>query len=535
VLRLDPVLAPGREHGGEEEEAFHRLLRQAFADVGIRMSDRWWAEILLDDPRVAAPIAERLEALGREHIALPGSGHLSFWLEDDPEAPLEWFELDPARTFPIRRAAPVKQVSAGDLPRGCHVAHGGWEHYVSEAFKAAVEEEGLTGLGFLWVRDVGRFRAPQWYEALPLAALGRGLDHPWFDRTAFEARWQAGGDTLPVIESCIATSRGAERKALEAKRDALLRTRGEVAAGPARRFGARQFDNRFFKPGAGFADAGRERLIRLFPAEGRLNSLSVAGPPIVLRRFLPATDFAFSWGEWEGNARDEANVGGRLCFNRRAREMLLSRKLVQPQECRGVLVLDEPPPGAAVFDAPGFPPPPRLAAAELARARLAEARDWKRFLSRPRKERAVTLDGSLKLLKALRRQQAEAFGKPARPEALDRVEAELGRPFPAAWRAVLAVTDGFEPDSDEESCRIVGSSELAPFHRETLEWVEHTEGRSHPELLYVGHWQAGDLLALLVPPGEPLDSCPVLRVSHEELVEDRRWPGVAEFLDELLA
>jgi hypothetical protein len=39
---------------------------------------------------------------------------------------------------------------------------------------------------------MGRFCAPQWYEALPFAALGRGLDHPWFDRTAFEVWWQAG-------------------------------------------------------------------------------------------------------------------------------------------------------------------------------------------------------------------------------------------------------------------------------------------------------------------------------------------------------
>lgn len=166
------------------------------------------------------------------------------------------------------RATPAKEISAGDLPRGCHVAHGGWEHYVSEAFRAAVEEEGLTGLEFLWVRDVGRFRAPQRYEALPPAALGRGLDHPWFDRTAFEAWWLAGGDTLPVIEGGIATSRGDECKAIEAKRGALLRTRAEVAASPVCRFGARQFDNRFFKPGTGFADAGRDLLVLLVPPGG---------------------------------------------------------------------------------------------------------------------------------------------------------------------------------------------------------------------------------------------------------------------------
>ena len=528
------MLAPACELAVDEEPGFRRVVREAFAEAGIRMSDRWWAEIPLDDPGVVASVVDRLERLARTGVARPGSGHLSFWLEDDAEGPLEWFELDPSRVFPIRRAAPVKEVSAGELPRGCHVAHGGWEHYVSEAFKVAVAEEGLTGVELLWVRDVGRFRAPQWYEAIALSAIGRGLDHPWFDRTAYEAWWQPGGDSLPLIERAIATSRGVERKAFEAKKDDLLRRRAEAAASPARRFGARQFDNRFFKPGAGFSDDERNRLLRLFPREGRLASLTVAGPPIVLRRFLPATDFAFSWGEWEGHARDEADVGGRLCFNRRTRDVLLRRKLVRADECRGVRILDEPPPGAIVFDAPGFPPPSRLTAEQLARHRLEEARDWKRFLSRPRKERAVTLEASLRSLKVLRRRQPEALGRPARPKALDRVEAELGRPLPAAWRTVLQIADGFEPDSGDEPCRILSSSEMAAFHRETLEWVEYTEGRPQADVLYVGHWQAGDLLALVVPASERLDNCPVLRVSHEGLAEDRRWPGVAEFLDELL-
>jgi len=516
VFRLDPVLVPGQALEEDAERAFRRTVRQALAEVGIRMTDRWWAELSLDHPGELEPVAERLESLAEEGIARPGRGHVSFWLEDDVAAPLEWFELDPVRTFPIRRSAPVKEFSAGDLPQGCHVAHGGCEQYVSESFKAAVEEEGLSGLEPLWVRDVGRFRAAQWFDAIAIAAIGRGLDHPWFDRAAFEAWWRRGGDTLPLIERTIATSTGGERESWVAKRAGLLRKRADLAASPSRRFGARQFDNRFLK--------SRSRLRR-----------RGAGPPIVLRHFLPPTDFAFSWGEWEGQARDEPDMGGRLCFNRRARDLLLRRKLVQPRECRGVLVVDEPPPGALVFDAPGFPPPARLTAEELARFRLAESRDWERFLARPRKERAVTLEASLKRLKAARRERRDVFGKPARPAALDEVEAELGRALPAAWRELLQIADGGEPDSDDEPCRVVAIAELAGFHRETVAWVEHTEGRPEQERLYVGHWQAGDLLALLVPPGDCRGDSPVVRVSHEELIEDRRWPSIAQFVDEWLS
>jgi hypothetical protein len=535
VFRLDPVLVPGEVLEEEAERTFRRTVRQSLAEVGVRMTDRWWAELSLDHPGGLEPVAERLESLAGEGIARPGSGHLSFWLEDDAAAPLEWFELDPVRTFPIRRSAPVKEFSAGDLPQGCHVAHGGWEQYVSESFKAAVEEEGLSGLELLWVRDVGRYRAPQWFEAMAVAALGRGLDHPWFDRAAFEAWWRSGGDTLPLIERTIATSPGGERESWEAKRTGLLRKRADLATSAARRFGARQFDNRFVKDGAGFAEPAPNRILRLFPSQDRLTSLSIAGPPIVLRQFLPPTDFAFSWGEWEGQARDEPDMGGRLCFNRRARNLLLRRKLVQPRECRGVLVVEGPPPGAPVFDAPGFPPPARLTAEELARFRFAESRDWERFLARPRKERAVTLEASLKRLKAARRTRRDEFGKPARAAALDEAEAELGRALPAAWRELLQIADGGEPDSDDEPCRVVASAELAGFHRETVAWVEHTEGRPDRERLYVGHWQAGDLLALHVPPGDRLGDSAVVRVSHEELIEDRRWPSIAQFIDEWLS
>ena len=526
VVRLDPVDGAAEE---EAEREHHELVQRTFAQAGIRMSDRWWAEVSLDDPESLRPLVERLETLARDGVARPGAGHLSFRLDDHDEAPLEWFELDPARTFPMRRSQPYQEVSAGDLPPGCHVADGG-THFVSDAFKKAVEEGGLTGLEVLWVRDVGRFKAPQWYEAMPAVAIGRGLDHPWFDRTAFEGWWRTGGDALPMLESLLATNRGPRREQVEAKREALLKRRAEAAAA-----GARQFDVRFFRSGAGFADPERSRLIRLFASQHPLNSLKVVSPLIVLRRFLPASDFAFSWGDWEGGARDDDAVPfGRVCFNRRVHDVLRRRRLVRPQECRGVLVLDEPPPGVEVFDDPDHPPPRSRTPDELAGARVDEARFWKRHVSRPLKERAVTLEAALKRLKATRRRQADSFEKPASPRALDAAETELGRPLPTAWRAVLQIADGFEPDSDEP-CRVVGTSELVSFHRETLEWVEHTEGHAESGLLYVGAWPAGDLLALEVPRGKRLETCAVLRIDHEELAEARRWPGVAEYLDELLA
>ena len=52
---------------------------------------------------------------------------------------------------------------------------------MSEQVKALVEREGLSGLELLWLPDVGRAEAMQWYLPIPAEPLGRGLDHPWFD------------------------------------------------------------------------------------------------------------------------------------------------------------------------------------------------------------------------------------------------------------------------------------------------------------------------------------------------------------------
>lgn len=369
------------------DPAFLRRVRRAVGATG-RVSRHGWAEAPLDDEEALLAILARLEALEASGAARFAGGQLTLWLEDDPAAPLEWFELDPARSFPLRRSAPYKKVSAGDLPAGCHVASGG-EHYVSETFKRAVEEEGLRGLDLLWVEDVGRYRALQWYEALPAAAIGRGLDHPWFDRAAFEVWWRAGGDTLGLIDRAIATSEGGERTAFVEKREALLRRRGGSGSEPGRgRFGARQFDRRFFRAGAGFPGAVRDRLVHLFAGEGPLDSLRLVSPAIVLRRFLPATDFAFTWGTWDGSAGDGDPVRfGRVCFNRRVRDVLIARQLVREEECRGVLVLEEPPVGVPVFDDPDDPPPPLLTLSRLAELRSEEARLRARWQARARPER----------------------------------------------------------------------------------------------------------------------------------------------------
>jgi hypothetical protein len=217
------------------------------------------------------------------------------------------------------------------------------------------------------------------------------------------------------------------------------------------------------------------------------------------------------------------------------RDALVRRGLVRPNECRGVRVVDEPPPGVPAFDDPDHPPPPLVTPDQLGRLRDEEARLRARFASRPRRPRTATLASGLARLRGARRRFAAAFGRPARAAALDAVEAQLGRPLPEAWRAVLGVADGFELEADGERCRVAATGALVSCHRDSLRFLEETLDRPQPGLLFVGDWLAGDMLALEVGPGERRPGCAVLRIDHEELAERRRWPGVAPFLDELLA
>ncbi len=103
---------------------------------------------------------------------------------------------------------------------------------------------GLTGLDFLWVRDLGRYQAPQWYAAIAQRPLGHGLDHPWFDRTNPLARAATLG--------------------------------GDVSSDGS--YGVRHFDNRHFGDRWTSGDAEIDDLLRLFPGDTPLGLIMNAVP-----------------------------------------------------------------------------------------------------------------------------------------------------------------------------------------------------------------------------------------------------------------
>src|SRR5438874_964101 len=89
---------------------------------------------------------------------------------------------------PIETLDNYLSVRADRLKPGVHVAGGYLQVDVSERFKAVVEAHRLTGIEFVWIRDIGKYRAMQWYFPVCSKCLGRGLDAPFIDATRLSGK-----------------------------------------------------------------------------------------------------------------------------------------------------------------------------------------------------------------------------------------------------------------------------------------------------------------------------------------------------------
>src|SRR5258708_16221847 len=100
-------------------------------------------------------------------------------LSDDEDSQIEWFLLDPKDEgeFYSGKRADLPTCKADRFKPGTHVAGLDTDLAVSEQFKAVVEGRKRTGLEFLWMKDIGKYRAPQWFLPIACEPLGRGLDH----------------------------------------------------------------------------------------------------------------------------------------------------------------------------------------------------------------------------------------------------------------------------------------------------------------------------------------------------------------------
>jgi hypothetical protein len=186
---LNFCLCPPDRLSGSAEKKWEKRHGTALKTLATKMTSwDWVADVT--PPRTAAFLKWLKQA--RAEGARVNSPRLEEALVDDERVRLEWFHLDPKYEGALEILVWDPEDPVGDyqtrlrLPAyqmkpGIHVA--GWSPlvYVSERFREVVEAHKLTGIEFVWCRDVGKFRAAQWYFPVCQQGLGRGLDHPWID------------------------------------------------------------------------------------------------------------------------------------------------------------------------------------------------------------------------------------------------------------------------------------------------------------------------------------------------------------------
>lgn len=468
-------------------------------------------------PATPANVARLLKLLPqwkKEGARVNGYGYREE-LVDDERSPIEWFLLEPTGTHyeafenwwedleqPIQTLADYVSVRADRLRAGVHVAGGYLMVYVSERFKAVIEAHRLTGIEFVWVRDVGKYRAVQWYYPVCAKGLGRGLDAPFIDAAKLNGR---GYQTLDPRGRHGQTS----AEPTQYRRDAY-------PANPAV-----------------LKLLGLLRSMELLKRPDEWDSV-----PRFQRKYLPNTDFAYTVRDMTDYGDGSLRRHRGLAVNRKARDVLKAHGLVSDDQCRPVLILPRPPRGVEDLDRRYGPAPLAFSAERLARIRELEAAAWAEHLAHSKPARAPDLDRSLSLLRSEKRRAPKGFAKPAAPKAIAEASKALGAPVPAAWQKVLGVSNGGRIENSAlaagQAVLITPAEKLARSCRDEADYYSEIGAKRSKSWLPVITTEIGDSVWLDTARIKPGGDCRVVLVSHETGEEDREWPGVAEFLEELL-
>jgi hypothetical protein len=465
-------------------------------------------------PAHAEQLLKLFQQWRKEGARINGRGY-GEELTDDERTPVEWFTVWPTGTHyeafenwwerlerPIETLDDYLSVRADRLKPGVHVAGTFLQLYVSERFKAVVEAHRLTGMQFIWIRDIGKYRAMQWYLPVCSRCLGRGLDAPWIDAAKISGK---GYQTLDP--------RGRH---------------GQTSAEPEQ-----------YKRDAGPADPTARKLLRLLRSmdlDKRPDEFESV--PRFLRKYLPDADFV-------STVRDMAEYDDKvlhrhrgLAMNRKARDLLKANGLVSDEECRPVLIVQRPPPGVENLDRRYGPPPPAFSPEQLTRIRELEAEAWVEHVAYPKPPRAPDLARSLSLLRARKRRAPKNFATPATPRAIAEAAKTLGTTIPVPWQKVLRVSNGGRIErcalATGHAALIIPAEKLAKSRQTEADYYGDIGAKLPDSLLVVLATEIGDSVWLDTARPKPDGDCRVVLMSHETGEEEREWLGIADFLEELL-
>lgn len=339
TLRVDAAATEAGSAPAMLSKASADLRKQLYRSLGLKPHSVAWVTIAIGTPkgeRVIRALADQRGALG----FTVGSAHLAELPDAEEVKRADWYQLLTRSLDDFSLWDDYPGCKDGTLPKLHALNHS----FVSSAFVASCERAKLRGVAFLRCASRGRKKGEPWFVALPDSSLGRGLDHPWFDR----ARWLRDVGDRP------------DRRASELH------------------VGQSAFHQCWLREEA----AGQEplpRVLALCPTPATFSSgisgLQITTIPRFWSGALPAADFAYlPWGE-DGPNREGKMMRFRvLAVSALARERLIGDGLFDGKAFLPVRCIETPEAGVLALDRLHDPVPPMYSPAELAALRAQEKR-----------------------------------------------------------------------------------------------------------------------------------------------------------------
>ena len=313
--------------------------RKVYAALGLKAYSVAWVRIVPGSAKGNSAIRQLRDWRDAGDLVV-GAAILTETFDDRDTEQAAWFYLRTRTVDDFNLWDPYPHCKPGSLPKVHALNH----TFVSSAFVSTVDRRRLTGLSFLRCESRGRKRAAPWFVALPSESLGRGVDHPWFDRT----RW------------------------LRDVRDRPERRSSAIDVG---QYGFHQCWIRK----AAEREAPLDQILPLCPAPPAfttgIEGLQIVTIPRYWSGVVPASDFAYvPWGE-DGPNREGKTLRFRmLAVSARARAALLDDGLFDRKAFLPVRVIDTAEPEIEILDRPHARLPPMYPAFELAALRIQEER-----------------------------------------------------------------------------------------------------------------------------------------------------------------
>ena len=477
----------------KESDAFSA---QFIRSLGLKVHSGCWSTIDLRSPRLEEFVARSSELIHNGKALFYGWNSLNF-LPHESDTAAEWYQLigdtsidcDYSRhdiqTSRVYRMARESHIASGTLGPGLMLRN----QYVSEHFKAVVESNHLTGIEFVWLQDVGKYQAAQWYIPVATHPMGRGVDHPWFDSRTLggSAAWQSHA--------------------------------------PRFRTGVWHFEFNQIRKELGL-EFPYPTLFELYRASPDA-TLSVHCYRTYLRRSLPTTDFAFLWDQEDEirNGRIWKQRG--LCANGNTVQLLLKSGLVNQSEIKPIRIIDALRYGDEKLDGTCDLPEAYYAEEELARVRKRLEPAWARHFATAKPKRQTTIKQALAMLRRAKQRRPEDFRNPATRGK------GPGVSLPANWLAVLSVTDEGRLNPD---CCIASISALPDILLEFENGLKSLyddypfEFRQTP----IASGGDGDIFSV-EDTGSPQIDSRVFRLSHDGFTIEYTWENIPIFISDMLS